>query len=383
MKSGPGAVPCATRGLPLRGYRNRMRIVVVGASGNVGTALLRRLAREPGLRIAGVARRPPSPVAGEPYDGVEWHGCDIGAPDAPETLARIFAGADAVVHLAWQIQPSHDRRTLYRTNVGGSRAVIDAVVRAGVPALVFASSVGAYAPGPKNQPVSERWPVTGVPGSSYSRDKAEVEALLDRLEAEHPRIRVVRLRPGLIFQYGAATEITRYFIGPLLPVRLLRFGWIPLLPANRRLRLQAVHADDVADAYARAVLGDAAGAFNIVADPVLTPEAIARQFHGWTVPVAAPVLRGAAALTWRARLQPVDPGWVELALQVPLLSPERATTELGWEPSVNALTALRELLAGMAEHAHTGSPPMSGSRLLPGRPGGLLRGRLPGHGNPY
>jgi len=101
------------------------------------------------------------------------------------------------------------------------------------------------------------------------------------------------------------------------------------------------------------------------------------------VPVAAPVLRGAAALTWRARLQPVDPGWVELALQVPLLSPERATTELGWEPSVNALTALRELLAGMAEHAHTGSPPMSGSRLLPGRPGGLLRGRLPGHGNPY
>ncbi len=360
-----------------------MRIVVVGASGNVGTALLRRLAGEPGLRIAGVARRTPSPVAGEPYDGVEWHRCDIGAPDAAETLARIFAGADAVVHLAWQIQPSHDRRTLYRTNVGGSRAVLDAVARAGVPALVYASSVGAYAPGPKDQPVSERWPATGVPGSSYSEDKAEVEALLDRFEATHPAVRVVRLRPGLIFQYGAATEIIRYFIGPLLPVRLLRFGWIPLVPANRRLRIQAVHADDVADAYARAVLGEAAGAFNIVADPVLTPELIAEHFHGWTVPVAAPVLRAAATLTWRARLQPVDVGWVEMALQVPLLSPERANTELGWEPSVNALTALRELFTGMAEHAHTASPPMSGSRLLAGRSGGLLRGRLPGHGNPY
>ena len=132
-----------------------MRIVVVGASGNVGTAVLRRLRREPGSELAGVARRLPGPDAGEPYDGVEWHSCDIGAPDAADRLARIFAGADAVVHLAWQIQPSHDRGTLYRTNVGGSRAVIEAAVRAGVPALVYASSVGAYAPGPKDHPVSE------------------------------------------------------------------------------------------------------------------------------------------------------------------------------------------------------------------------------------
>ena len=103
-------------------------------------------------------------------------------------------------------------------------------------------------------------------------------------------------------------------------MRLLRYGRIPLVPSNRRLRMQAVHADDVADAYARAVLGDARGAFNVAADPVLTPELMARHFHGWTVPVAAPVLRAAAALTWRARLQPVDAGWVELALNVPLMS---------------------------------------------------------------
>ena len=52
-----------------------------------------------------------------------------------------------------------------------------AAVRASVPALVVASSVGAYAPGPKDERVGEDWPVTGVPGSSYSRDKADVEAL--------------------------------------------------------------------------------------------------------------------------------------------------------------------------------------------------------------
>lgn len=360
-----------------------MRIVIVGASGNVGTALLRRLGQESGLELVGVARRLPGPDAGAPYDQVEWHSCDIGAPDAAGKLAGVFAGAQAVVHLAWQIQPSHDRRTLYRTNVGGSRAVIDGVVQAGVPALVYASSVGTYAPGPKDHPISERWPATGVPGSPYSRDKAEVEALLDRLEAEHPALRVVRLRPGLVFQHDAGTEISRYFLGPLAPVRLLRFGRIPVVPANRRLRMQAVHADDVADAYARGVLGDARGAFNVAADPVLTPELVARHFKGWTVPVAAPVLRAAAALTWRFRLQPVEAGWVELALNAPLMSSERAETELGWHPRVDALTALKDLFAGMAARAGTTGPPMSSAPDLPGRPGGLLKARTPGHGNPY
>ncbi|MEH1012451.1 NAD-dependent epimerase/dehydratase family protein [Micromonospora sp. CPCC 206060] len=237
-----------------------MRIVIVGASGNVGTALLRRLHREPGLELVGVARRPPQAGAGTPYDAVRWHAQDIGVPGAADELTRICTGADAVVHLAWQIQPSHDQQVLHRTNVAGSRAVFDAVRRAGVPALVHASSVGACAPGPKDRTVDESWPVTGVRGSSYSRDKAEVEAMLDRVEAEQPGLRVVRLRPGLIFQREAGTEISRYFLGPLAPVRLLRFGRIPLVPANRRLRMQAVHADDVADAYARAVLGDARGA---------------------------------------------------------------------------------------------------------------------------
>lgn len=360
-----------------------MRIVVVGATGNAGTALLRRLRRERGVELAGVVRRLPGPDAGEPYDQVEWHSCDIGQPGAAGQLAEVFTGADAVVHLAWQIQPSHDQRVLRRTNVEGSRAVLDAVARAKVPALVYASSVGVYAPGPKDHPVSERWPATGVPGSSYSRHKVEVEALLDQLEREHPAVRVVRMRPGLNFQREAATEISRYFLGPFAPVRLLKYGRIPLVPTHRRLRMQAVHTDDVADAYARAVLGDARGPFNLAADPVLTPELVARHFHGWTVPVAAPVLRVAAALTWRARLQPIDAGWVELALNAPLMSSERAERELGWEPRTDALAALKELFAGMATRAHTPSPPMSAARNLPGRPAALLRARPAGHKNPY
>jgi UDP-glucose 4-epimerase len=50
-----------------------LRILVTGASGNIGTALLRRLASEPGVaQVLGICRRPPDTDA-EPYRSVTWH----------------------------------------------------------------------------------------------------------------------------------------------------------------------------------------------------------------------------------------------------------------------------------------------------------------------
>jgi nucleoside-diphosphate-sugar epimerase len=272
---------------------------------------------------------------------------------------------------------------LFRTNVLGSREVARAALSAGVGTLIQASSVGVYSPGPKDAFVTEDYPRRGVVRSSYSRNKALVERMLDGIESEHPGLRVVRVRPGLIFQRASGTEIARYFAGPLLPARLLRHQRIPIIPAHPNLRLQAVHADDVADAYARILRSDARGAFNIAAGPVLDARVAADVFHGVPVRVPAPVLAGAAAMSWRLRLQPVDAGWLELALKAPLLWCGRAEAELGWRPRRDAVTSLRELVAGIAERAGAPSPPLSGDPDLPGRPGGLVRGRLPGTGDPY
>ena len=355
-----------------------MRVVITGATGNVGTALLRRLSGEPDVEVVGVVRRLPPPTP--PYDRATWRSLNLADPGVRPELLETLRGADAVVHLAWQIQPTHDPVLLHRTNVNGSSAVIEAAVRAGVPTLVHASSVGAYAPGPKDRLVDEDWPTAGVPGSGYSRDKSTVERQLDAVESQ---LRVVRLRPALIFQWDAGCELARYFLGPLVPTGWLRRGRIPLVPDNPALRLQAVHADDVADAYVRALRGDVRGAFNLAAEPVLSPRGIAEALHGRTVPVPAAFLSAGVRVSWLLGLQPVDRGWIELALRVPLLSSARANTELGWTPKVDATTALRELIAGLAEHGSTQSPPLSARPSLPGRFGGLLRGHLPGSGNPY
>lgn len=358
-----------------------MRVVIVGATGNAGTALLRRLQTEPDVSLAGVSRRLPEAVG--VYSGVDWHSIDVAGERAAGQLAEVFRGADAVVNLAWQIQPSHDPRRLFHTNVLGSREVARAAVQAGVGALVQASSVGVYSAGPKNAFVTENYPRNGVQRSSYSRHKALVERMLDEVESDHPTLRVVRLRPGLIFQRAAGTEIARYFAGPLLPARLLRYQRIPVLPDHPRLRVQAVHADDVADAYAKVLRADVRGAFNVAAGPVLDPLLAARVFHGVRVPVPGAALAGAAALSWWLRLQPIDAGWVHLALKAPLMWCARARDELGWEPHRDAVATLRELIDGMAHRADAAGPPLDGRPDLPGRPRGILRGRLPGVGDPY
>ena len=334
------------------------KIVIVGASGNVGTALLRRLAADADSDVTGVVRRIPPMTS--PYDSARWVSCDIGAAEARAALSETFAGADTVVQLGWQIQPSHDERRLWRTNVSGSAAVFDAAAQAGVGHIVYASSVGTYAPGPKDRAVDESWPATGVSSSSYGRHKAAVEAWLDAWEARHPDVTVSRLRPGLVFQRAAASEIARYFLGPFVPVSQLRRVQLPAVPLSRRLVFQAVHADDLAEAYRLVIRARLPGAINVAADPVLGPADLAAALRAKRIlHVPLRLLRAVAGLTWHLRLQPTAPGWVDLAGSSPVMDITRARTELGWKPRMSSTEALAELIAGMVDRAGTASPPLT------------------------
>jgi len=344
-----------------------MRVVVTGATGNVGTSVLGALAADRRVdELVAVARRTP---AGE-LPGARFQSADVAESD----LVSIFRGADAVVHLAWLIGPGRDESTTSRVNRLGSHRVFEAVVQAGVPALVYASSVGAYSPGPKDRLVDESWPTDGIQTSFYSRHKASVERDLDRLAREHPQLRVVRLRPGLIFKREAATEIRRLFIGPFLPRSLLHSKLFPVSPAISGLRFQAVHSDDVGDAYRRAVLSDASGAFNIAADPVIGSEEIAQLLGARPVKVSASLVRAVAAASFRLRLQPAEPGWFDMAVSVPLMSSERARRELGWAPRHASIEALRELFSGLQENADAQTPPLALSTSGPARVRELLTG---------
>ena len=346
-----------------------MRVVVTGASGNVGSQLLPQLLSAPGVTsVVGLCRRPPSDPSGD----VEWRAADV----AEDDLVPVFRGADVVVHLAWLLQPAHDPDEMHRVNVTGTRRVVDAVVAAGVPALVHASSVGAYAPGPK-APRPAGHPTTGVPTSTYSRHKAAAERLLDVLERDHPERRVVRLRKGIVLQPQAASALARYFLGPFVPQALVRPSLLPVVPAVPGFAVQAVHAEDAARAYVLAVTTPVTGAFDVAAGPVIDGALLAEALGARRLPVPQRVARAVVEATWRLHLQPMDPGWVDIALQTPLLDPRRAHEELGWQPRHDALTTLRETVEAIGRR-EGGPTPVLAPRRLPGRALELARALVPG-----
>ena len=322
-----------------------MRIVVLGATGNVGTAVLRRLHAAPEVtRIVGVSRKGPD-RSGEPYDGVEWHTTDVAAEESPAELAEILRGADAVVDLVWLIRPNRDSSVMRATNIDGLVHVLDAVVDAGVPHVVYPSSLGAYSRGPKDRAVDESWPVGGVDTSHYNVQKAEAEAILDRFEAAHPDVLVTRLRPGFLFQAGAAPEIRDYFFGSFVPRRLLARLRVPVLPFPERFRFQVLHTDDVADAFWRVIQHRVGGAFNVAAEPVLGPDGVAQVLGaGRILPVPPALVRALVAITYRLRLQPTDPGWIDLADAVPVMDTTRLREVTGWSETVSSLEALRQIV---------------------------------------
>lgn len=338
-----------------------MRVVIIGATGNIGTAVLRRLRRSEAVtEVVGVARRQPDQRT-DPYRGVDWHLVDVAVPGSVPELTAILDGADVVLHLAWLLQPNHHERAIWSTNVDGLRRVLGAAENAGVPQVIVVSSVGAYSRGPKHTRVGEDWPTGGVHTSHYGRQKAVGERLLDAFERTHPEVVLTRVRPGLVFQRDAASALVRYFIGPFLPVRWLGRVRIPVLPMPVQIASQAVHADDLADAIVRIIERRAGGAFNVAGEPVLDPAALAQVMGARrVVPVRLAVVRAIVWASWRLRLQRSDPGWVDIAANVPVMSTERARTELDWVPRHTSTDALREVLDGIAEDAGLrASPPLA------------------------
>ena len=139
------------------------------------------------------------------------------------------------------------------------------------------------------------------------------------------------------------------------------------MPRHPRLRFQAVHADDVADAYRRAIVGDARGAFNVAAEPVLDGEALGRAAGRASRP------RARAGAARRARRRPSTCGSRRRRRAGSTWrSPSRS-----WTPRARARCsagsrtrdagdALLELLEGIRTSAGSGTP-----TLAPGGDGRL------------
>ena len=328
-----------------------MIVVVTGATGNIGSAVVEQLLGR-GHEVRAVARRP---ALDWEHDRLVWTMLDLTAQDRIPRLREVFEGADTVVHTAWGFQPTRDEKYLADLDVGGTVAVLRAAEAVQVGHLVHVSSVGVYSRARDGVPVGEDWPTGGTPWLPYSRHKSAAERLLDGHEAKPGHIpQVARIRPSLVARAEVGGSLDRYVLPSLVPAAVLRA--VPVLPLDRRFRVQLSHTEDNAAGNVAVVERPALGTVNHAPEPVLRQADVAAALHARPVHLPWSVLRAVASLAWMMRLQPVDPGWLDMAHDVPVLSSGRARAELGWRPRHDARCVLHEAVAGMVAQSGRGTP---------------------------
>jgi dihydroflavonol-4-reductase len=224
-----------------------VKALVTGATGFVGSAVARRLLRG-GHSVRVLAR------AGS--DRRNLQGLDVevveGDLTKPASLLPACDGCDALFHVAadyrlWAPDPTE----LYRANVDGTRAILEAAKRVGVPRIVYTSSVATLGIPKDGTPGSETTPVTvdDMIGH-YKRSKFLAEAEARKFAAEG--LPVVIVNPS--------TPIGPYDIKPTPTGRVVRDAMNGRVPAYVDTGLNIVHVDDVAEghwlAFERGVVGE-------------------------------------------------------------------------------------------------------------------------------
>ncbi|MFF5563814.1 NAD-dependent epimerase/dehydratase family protein [Streptomyces sp. NPDC012623] len=228
---------------------DRPLITVLGASGFVGSAVARALARRP-VRLRVVARRPSAPDPGPAETSVVT--ADLTDRAA---LAEAVAGSDAVVHLlladgGWRAAESEPGAE--RVNVGVMRdlvAVLPPDTGGGVPPLVVYGGAASQVGTPPREPLDGSEP--DRPETAYDRQKLTAEHLLLKATSEG-RVRGISLRLPTVFGAGAAPGAADRGVVSAMMRRALA-GEPLTMWHDGTVRRDLVHVDDVAAAFTAAL----------------------------------------------------------------------------------------------------------------------------------
>ncbi len=172
-----------------------MTVLVTGATGFVGSHLVRRLAAD-GHAVRILAR---SSARAELFGGL---GVDVVLGDVTDSAAvnRAVAGIEVVYHLAGAFQGVKSDAEYRQVNVEGTRHVVEAALHHRVQRLVHCSTCGVHGP-TVNEPITEDSPLRYAPWNLYEATKAEGEQLVLRAAAECGLSAAV-VRPAVIYGPG-------------------------------------------------------------------------------------------------------------------------------------------------------------------------------------
>jgi len=310
------------------------RVVVIGATGHIGSYLVPRLVRA-GHEVIVVSRG-----AREPYHAsVEWGAvsrvtADREAEDAKGTFGDRIAAlrADVVIDLI--------------CFTAASARQLAGALRPARPLLIHCGTIWVHGPALR-VPVTEDEPRTAY--GEYGTGKAEIEALLHR-ETLAGGVPSVVLHPGHISGPGWPVITPAGNLDAAAWTRLAT-GRPLALPDHGLGVLHHVHADDVAQAFERAMSRPAAigASFHVVAEQAMTLRGLAAGVAGWFG--REPELDFVDWAEFERRAGAEHAGVTrEHTDRSITASIDRARDVLGYAPRYSTLDALHEALAWLAAH---------------------------------
>lgn len=295
-----------------------MRVAITGVAGYFGRVLLPLLEREPRIdSVIGIDCAVPRQI--DAYKKLEFHQLDI----HNRMIAELISDVDILLHMAFVLMRRPGASDPDLVDIDGYRLVLEAGAEHGVPKIIFTGSVVGYGLHPDNPiPLTENSPLRPNESLYYSRAKGQVEAILDRIEDEHPDIAITRLRPCTVVGGRADRSQMETMLSP---TTVLVKGCDP--------PFQILYETDLAQALLLAITDDLPGAYNVTPDDPKTLRHLAEARNGGRVlEIPYPLIKLLLNVLWRTQQTPFAPEWIDLSRYSLLASNDKLKSR-GWQPS--------------------------------------------------
>lgn len=260
-------------------------VFITGVSGYIGMKITRALADDPQVgKIVGIdVVKPPTMPQGLIFI----------KRDVREPMLDLLEKnrIDTVIHAAYVLPPLHDKSLMEDINIGGTRSVLSAAGSAEVSQLLYTSSTTAYGFHPDNPvPLTEASPLRGNDDFTYSKNKKEIEFLMQDFVREHPEMVVTILRPCFVVGPGFANPMARHLQKPVV-----------LLP-SKTAPFQFVHEDDLLRVIVLCLSKALGGVYNVAGEGTMSFDEMVRMLGNRAIHLPFGLMSKLNSVFWTMRM---------------------------------------------------------------------------------